>query len=735
MYLKEKVLPLACVAVALSWILVAAASLDAKARLSPGQEQQAYLPDKHGDVIWAHEIAQWAAQALEPAQGGAGYHSAVFIFQCCFSECFWNSLDNALSGPLVLMASAPHKRCSTTDDSRREMEDNNGDFTSFLYQVLRNNPGSTLKDAFDRARAMVKGVSPADDPKFHCKGANAGKLTLKEPETTKKLIIFAGYTLEKTHPGCWSDWNNVLAIYNLFTDTYRLAHADTYVLYDCETKPNGAPVPRPMVRGPGTKFMLQHAFQWLRVAMSSGEQFIFYAVGHGGVAVKKNISSVLEGGMYGVYFELEEDFVSAVRYGHDPFVYIEAYGVETIPVWLNDYYIGDVEIGEDGVGKLYFDPLTTPIFEGENVLSFYLPPEAESWVGTVAIASGVQRVERVIREPCIRMLPYMLSSPLCYTVLPNVQGKPLPEVPVINAQATDWTAAGYFGGVAPYDVTVYDNSPEFFDLEAGILAEPGSVLVLFGGRVVNIATWWYETVTQEDEVYAESDGSLVWFTSRTFGRIEGAEVGFNELEHRDLFLIEVFNDSQGRTVVKTYGVGWRGTFAAALWFNNLTNKSGICCFTMPAELSFKWVIVEWLDVNSNGDVDDPGVDSYSIVAHESLPDINVTWCTLLVQPVRENEWLIEAHAEVCNTGGAVDASVTVTFEVDIPGMGVIQLPARTLGMLLPGQCVEAVSSASIVTSIEPGLVCRLIVHAYLEPAYPEEDTVNNYCCCLGSAAG
>ena len=158
----------------------------------------------------------------------------------------------------------------------------------------------------------------------------------------------------------------MLAMYDLFTNTHGLANADVH--YMTVRLSLMGYLSLGLWSGARHQAYATASLPVAEGAMSSREQLIFYAVRHGGVAVKKNISSVLEGGeMYSAYFEFEKEFVDAVKYSYDPLVYNEACGVESvsIPVWLNGYYIGDVEIGEDGVGSCTL-PLTTPIFRGEH---------------------------------------------------------------------------------------------------------------------------------------------------------------------------------------------------------------------------------------------------------------------------------------------------------------------------------------------------------------------------------
>ena len=57
---------------------------------------------------------------------------------------------------------------------------------------------------------------------------------------------------------------------------------------------------------------------------------------------------------------------------------------------------------------------------------------------------------------------------------------------------------------------------------------------------------------------------------------------------RDMFIIEAFTDTNGRTVFIVYGFGWKGTFAGRLYFKNRIYPN-ITTFTDA------WYVFEWVD--------------------------------------------------------------------------------------------------------------------------------------------
>ena len=75
----------------------------------------------------------------------------------------------------------------------------------------------------------------------------------------------------------------------------------------------------------------------------------------------------------------------------------------------------------------------------------------------------------------------------------------------------------------------------------------------------------------------------------------------------DYFLIEVFRDGRGRTVIIIYGFGWKGTLAAGKYFDR--ELSGLL------EDEDAWIVGRWEDSNMDGFVNGPSdEDNYSIIA-------------------------------------------------------------------------------------------------------------------------
>jgi len=196
-----------------------------------------------------------------------------------------------------------------------------------------------------------------------------------------------------------------------------------------------------------------------------------------------------------------------------------------------------------------------------------------------------------------------------YLVLPNIAGKPLAGIPVVNALATDWAAGGFFGAINPYTETRYDTDPATIDRVTGKpTAAEGSGLIFLGGRAVQIGVWYYEQGGGNSPVYFASDGNNAWFVRRGVGMIAGSSISLSDIAAgvRDMLVFQLFYDADGRYVLIVYGFSFRGTFAAALMFHKEI---------WPNLFAYgdSWYIIHWQD-NGNGNVDPPGVDTYTVIA-------------------------------------------------------------------------------------------------------------------------
>ncbi len=216
-------------------------------------------------------------------------------------------------------------------------------------------------------------------------------------------------------------------------------------------------------------------------------------------------------------------------------------------------------------------------------------------------------------EKAGRLYTQILSNPSVVMTLPDIKGKQARGLlPVVNASPSDQAAAGYIGGLCQAETIAYDTDSWYIDPETGeptSKLQPRAGLVLLGGRIVNRAVYYYEAVSKQTPVYPEANSTHIWFTHQATGKsVENTAISWSDLkeEKADLFIIELFQDSQGRYVMICYGLGWRGTFTAALYLDRVI-------WPNIGSYNSTWHITKWID-DRDTSVEDPLADTYQLIA-------------------------------------------------------------------------------------------------------------------------
>lgn len=203
-------------------------------------------------------------------------------------------------------------------------------------------------------------------------------------------------------------------------------------------------------------------------------------------------------------------------------------------------------------------------------------------------------------------------------ILPDYNGPvhtPLPKCcGVIPAELSDFTATGFLVGAEGNDQYMILDTSNLIDQTSG--RPTGTItgtIVTFGGPIVNQVVYYYEHASGTDAspIYFAYSNGMDQFKDRA--GVVKAQISTSTIAtgNSDIFLIEVFKDSTGRIVVIMYGMGWKGTYGAGLYF-----KSQI----LPHLSNFlgHWIIVSWTDassgVSNNGLPDFAGGDTYTTIA-------------------------------------------------------------------------------------------------------------------------
>jgi hypothetical protein len=201
----------------------------------------------------------------------------------------------------------------------------------------------------------------------------------------------------------------------------------------------------------------------------------------------------------------------------------------------------------------------------------------------------------------------MLSGEL-HAVVGSTSGVVRKPAGTAYAAWIDSTAGGILLGMSEAGHFCYDTDTAHIDQATG---EPtgvpaGATLVASGGPLVNGPVKYYEVnrIAEGTPAYYAKVGGVQSFLKSSD---DSVLAGLTPTSTHDLFIIEIFEDSEGRTIIMIYGLAGRGTLAGALYFADnadyFDGKSGF------------W-IYEWTDSGAAGTQDHPdppGTDTYNLL--------------------------------------------------------------------------------------------------------------------------
>lgn len=195
----------------------------------------------------------------------------------------------------------------------------------------------------------------------------------------------------------------------------------------------------------------------------------------------------------------------------------------------------------------------------------------------------------------------------------STQDKPLNRS---AAAVTDCNASAYLSSKLIYYSEGMDIDNEFVDQVTGVpIGDPEIGVISFGGPYVNIPVYYYEVNKIAPVIHRGVPGAkgpgepwAQWYLANGTA-LTKTSFDFNDTQ--DLFLVETFRDIEGRYVFIAYGLGWRGTYAAGKYFEEII-------YPNLDSFQLSWIIVKWEDTNGNNFVDNPSAgDSYAVIACES----------------------------------------------------------------------------------------------------------------------
>ena len=191
----------------------------------------------------------------------------------------------------------------------------------------------------------------------------------------------------------------------------------------------------------------------------------------------------------------------------------------------------------------------------------------------------------------------MLSEKSVYFIFPDGNTAHAKPAGVGYASVTDWTALGFvYGSLTNMpQIVALDTNGAYIDQSTGVPKVSDSIVVLFGGPLVNEAVHYYEV---------NGIAPLHW--GLVGGWTSGTEYYYNRnnqavasmplsaiTSNQDMGLIEAFMDQNGNTVIIFSGFGWKGTFVAGVYFKTVL-------ISQLSTMTDSWYIYSWSDNNGNG---------------------------------------------------------------------------------------------------------------------------------------
>ena len=182
------------------------------------------------------------------------------------------------------------------------------------------------------------------------------------------------------------------------------------------------------------------------------------------------------------------------------------------------------------------------------------------------------------------------------------------------AMFSDWLASAFIYVELGNAEEGLDTDDGFLDQTTGeALGGEGVGIVSFGGPIVNPLVKHAESEqtppADRAPIRCREEGDVCFFQLWDGQEIPGASLPIGVInEDQDLFVIETYEDGQGRYFLLCYGFGWKGTYAAGKYFHTEVYP-GLVSYP------YQWVIVKWEDGNGDGFVN-AGADGdvYTLVA-------------------------------------------------------------------------------------------------------------------------
>jgi hypothetical protein len=220
-----------------------------------------------------------------------------------------------------------------------------------------------------------------------------------------------------------------------------------------------------------------------------------------------------------------------------------------------------------------------------------------------------------------------------------------------SAMGNDWVASAFISTKLENFTEGTDTDSAFVNQTTGKpLGAVGTGIISFGGPLVNSVVAYAESEATPTEdrapVRFQQNEETCCFQFQNGTSVPEAALFLSSVNGSvDMFVIETYQDSDGRNVMLGYGLGWKGTYAAGKYFDaevyqNLT------------AYPYSWVIVLWHESNGNGFVNNAADgDTYTVIATSENPGMQVS---------EDTDWSFrKSHVVTSAVGAGTDYPVKV----------------------------------------------------------------------------
>jgi len=182
------------------------------------------------------------------------------------------------------------------------------------------------------------------------------------------------------------------------------------------------------------------------------------------------------------------------------------------------------------------------------------------------------------------------------------------------AMVSDWTASAFISTKLQNFEEGTDTDSNFVNQTTGKpLGDQGVGIITFGGPLVNPVVKYAQEddtpIADKAPIKFHNSGDIFYFQHSNGTNIPGANLPASVInQDKDMFVIEIYEDAEGRYILLCYGFGWKGTYAAGKYFHTKI-------YPNLESYDVGWIIIKWEDTNSDGFVNAPEEgDTYTIIA-------------------------------------------------------------------------------------------------------------------------